>query len=427
MRKGQYGYGWDWGPRLPTIGIWRPVELRRERVAALTRVSFATLADRAPMRSCRSTSRPSASPATASSPRASSCCGESATVRGPRHRLPPPRRSAACGGRTTSASPRCTSCASRCSTTASRSTRASAGSASARSSSTSGPTPTSRARASSASCSTASGSSPAARTGSPPTRSSARSSGERYERLIEDAVLANMNMLRVWGGGIYEHDVFYDECDRRGVLVWQDFMFSCATYPEEALAEEVELEARAQVSRLGGHPCLALWCGNNENQWIHDMQFPERGGARVPGALFYDEILPRTVAELDPHTPYWPGSPFGGNDHNAREEGDVHNWEVWHGQSRAALRRAGAATARRRRASPSPATRRTRGASSPSSACSPRRTARRCGAGSPPTSSRTTARRWTTTRRTTRRTRSTCCSSRSPASPATWTSSSTSR
>ena len=156
----------------------------------------------------------------------------------------------------------------------------------------------------------------------------------RYERLIEDAVDANMNMLRVWGGGIYEHDVFYDECDRRGLLVWQDFMFSCATYPEEAIAEEVDLEARAQVARLAGHPCLALWCGNNENQWIHDMQFPDRGGARVPGALFYDEILPRACAELDPRTPYWPGSPFGGNDHNAREEGDAHNWEVWHGQSR---------------------------------------------------------------------------------------------
>jgi beta-mannosidase len=143
-----------------------------------------------------------------------------------------------------------------------------------------------------------------------------------------------MNMLRVWGGGIYEHDLFYDLCDLRGLLVWQDFMFSCATYPEATLAAEVELEARAQVTRLAGHPSLALWCGNNENQWIHDMQFPDRGGERVPGSLFYDEILPSAVAALDPHTPYWPGSPFGGNDHNAREEGDAHNWEVWHGQAR---------------------------------------------------------------------------------------------
>jgi beta-mannosidase len=108
-------------------------------------------------------------------------------------------------------------------------------------------------------------------------------------------------------------------------------MFACATYPEDALAAEVEAEARYQVTRLRSRPSLALWCGNNENQWIHDRTFPERGGARVPGARFYDEILPRVVAELDGHVPYWPGSPLGGSDHNAREDGDVHNWEVWHG------------------------------------------------------------------------------------------------
>jgi beta-mannosidase len=154
---------------------------------------------------------------------------------------------------------------------------------------------------------------------------------ERYQRLIEDARDANMNMLRVWGGGIYEHDVFYDVCDRLGVLVWQDFMFACAAYPEPELAEEVELEARSQVARLANHPSLALWCGNNENQWIHDMHFPRNRINLVPGRLYYDEILPRVIAELDPATPYWPGSPYGGSDHNGREDGDVHNWEVWHG------------------------------------------------------------------------------------------------
>jgi beta-mannosidase len=156
---------------------------------------------------------------------------------------------------------------------------------------------------------------------------------ERYERLIGDARDANMNMLRVWGGGIYEHDLFYDLCDRLGLLVWQDFMFACAIYPEQELADEVELEARYQVARLRDRPCLALWCGNNENQWIHDQTFPERGGERVPGSLFYDELLPRVVAELDGRTPYWPGSPYGGDDHNDRAQGDVHNWEVWHGNS----------------------------------------------------------------------------------------------
>ena len=168
---------------------------------------------------------------------------------------------------------------------------------------------------------------------------------DRYERLIEDARDAHMNMLRVWGGGIYEHDVFYDLCDRLGVLVWQDFMFSCATYPEAPLAAEVELEARAQVARLGGHPSLALWCGNNENQWIHDMQFPERGGERVPGALFYDEILPRVGRGARPaHALLARARRSAATTTTRAQEGDAHNWEVWHGQSR---RRFGEPRARR--------------------------------------------------------------------------------
>ncbi len=156
---------------------------------------------------------------------------------------------------------------------------------------------------------------------------------ERYEMLIRAAKEANMNMLRVWGGGIYEHDVFYDLCDSMGLLVWQDFMFACATYPEEPpeFVAEVEAEARYQVRRLRSHPCLALWCGNNENQWIHDRTFWDREDTTVPGALYYDEILPSVVAQIDGRTPYWPGSPFGGDDHNDRRQGNVHNWEVWHG------------------------------------------------------------------------------------------------
>jgi beta-mannosidase len=142
-----------------------------------------------------------------------------------------------------------------------------------------------------------------------------------------------MNMLRVWGGGIYEHECFYDLCDRLGLLVWQDFMFACAAYPERPpeFVAEVEKEARYQVGRLRSRPCLALWCGNNENQWIHDRVHWQEPANAVPGALYYHEILPCVVEELDGKTPYWPGSPFGGNDHNSREEGNVHNWEVWHG------------------------------------------------------------------------------------------------
>jgi beta-mannosidase len=155
----------------------------------------------------------------------------------------------------------------------------------------------------------------------------------RYENLISAARDANMNMLRVWGGGIYEHDAFYDLCDSLGLLVWQDFMFACAVYPEEpaSFVAEVEEEARYQVRRLRSHACLALYCGNNENQWIHDRTYWDRDDTTVPGALYYDEILPRVVAELDGRIPYWPGSPFGGDDHNDRRQGNVHNWEVWHG------------------------------------------------------------------------------------------------
>jgi len=157
---------------------------------------------------------------------------------------------------------------------------------------------------------------------------------ERYQRLLTGARQANMTMLRIWGGGIYEHDAFYDLCDRYGILIWQDFMFACAMYPDHdpAFRREVENEARYQVRRLRNHPCLALWCGNNENQWIHDKEVWEKGGTEpVPGSFLYHHLLPRIVAELDGRIPYWPGSPYGGNDHNSMEDGDRHNWTVWHG------------------------------------------------------------------------------------------------
>jgi beta-mannosidase len=146
------------------------------------------------------------------------------------------------------------------------------------------------------------------------------------------AVEANMNMLRVWGGGIYEKDVFYRLCDELGILIWQDFMFACALYPDDApFMAEVEREAEAVVRRLRNRPCLALWCGNNENDWIDDMRNWQRPGRDFPGKRIYHELLPPLVERLDGTRLYWPSSPYGGNDHNDEREGDRHNWQVWHG------------------------------------------------------------------------------------------------
>lgn len=156
---------------------------------------------------------------------------------------------------------------------------------------------------------------------------------ERYTELIGLARAANMNMLRIWGGGIYEHDAFYDECDRLGILVWQDFMFACAMYPEnhQWYIDEVAAEARYQVRRLRSHASLALWCGNNENQDLHDGRYWREPGYYLPGQLYYNTILPDVVAALDGRIAYWPGSPFGGSGYNSQEDGDVHNWNAWHG------------------------------------------------------------------------------------------------
>ncbi|MCW5934409.1 MAG: glycoside hydrolase family 2 protein [Fimbriimonadia bacterium] len=156
----------------------------------------------------------------------------------------------------------------------------------------------------------------------------------RYAGLIRLAAEANLNMLRVWGGGIYEHEAFYDECDRQGILVWQDFMFSCATYPDHDpdFLSEVEAEARYQIGRLRSRACLAIWCGNNECQWLDDLFHWQDRERKVPGWRIYHEMLPELLATMDPNRPYIPGSPYGGDDHNDEREGDRHNWQVWGGQ-----------------------------------------------------------------------------------------------
>ncbi|MFC5344409.1 glycoside hydrolase family 2 protein [Brevundimonas staleyi] len=156
---------------------------------------------------------------------------------------------------------------------------------------------------------------------------------EPYDRLIAQAARANMNMIRVWGGGIYEPDAFYDLCDQHGLLVWQDFMFACAPYPDDAaFVASVRAEVEHQVRRLRHHPSMALWCGNNENQAIHRINVDVSGvGTPLWGAILYDDLIPGLLADLDPTVPYWPGSPWGGANPNGMKAGDVHDWTVWHG------------------------------------------------------------------------------------------------
>jgi beta-mannosidase len=156
----------------------------------------------------------------------------------------------------------------------------------------------------------------------------------RYERRIDDACEANINLLRVWGGGLYESDDFYDSADERGVLVWQDFLFACAAYSEESpVREEVVAEAREVVVRLAAHPSLVLWNGNNENIWgFWDWDWQEALAGRTWGGGYYFDTLPAIVAELDPTRPYWPGSPYSGDPAvhpNEPSRGPMHIWDVW--------------------------------------------------------------------------------------------------
>ncbi len=160
------------------------------------------------------------------------------------------------------------------------------------------------------------------------------------EFIIRQAQAAHMNMLRVWGGGIYEDDLFYDWCDRIGILVWQDFMFACSMYPDDpAFLANVRQEAVDNVTRLRNHPCLALWCGNNEIYigW-KDWNWPQLMGIEHRDRLWqayqkvFDQILPEVVAELDPARFFWPSSPKQGWGYPVNTDGDVHYWGVWHGQ-----------------------------------------------------------------------------------------------
>ncbi|ULR54101.1 glycoside hydrolase family 2 protein [Streptomyces deccanensis] len=166
---------------------------------------------------------------------------------------------------------------------------------------------------------------------------------ERYRERLRQAAGAGVDLVRIWGGGIYESEDFYDVCDELGLLVWQDFPFACAAYPEEQpLRGEVEAEARENVVRLMPHPSLVLWNGNNENLWgFRDWGWEERLAGESWGEGYYLGLLPRVVAELDPTRPYTAGSPWSGSwdrHPNDPAHGTHHSWEVWNREDYAEYR-----------------------------------------------------------------------------------------
>lgn len=168
---------------------------------------------------------------------------------------------------------------------------------------------------------------------------------ENYKKTILDAAGVNMNMLRVWGGGIYENDVFYDLCDEYGIMIWQDFMFACSMYPAEgALLDNIHQEAVDNVKRLRNHACIALWCGNNECQdawlgwgWKREIERQNKEYADKIWAQYrqqYHVTLPGVVREYAPGTFYWPSSPFAFEGKmSGTTDGDRHYWSVWHGKA----------------------------------------------------------------------------------------------
>ena len=161
---------------------------------------------------------------------------------------------------------------------------------------------------------------------------------QHYIKLISDTVDANMNMLRVWGGGIYENDIFYDLCDEKGILVWQDFMFACAMYPGDSeFLANVKEEAEQQVKRLRNHASIALWCGNNENSegwkrwgWQANRTSTEKEEIWNDYLVVFDSILPNIVHQ-NSTTDYWETSPkYGRGNPKYKTEGDAHDWWIWH-------------------------------------------------------------------------------------------------
>ncbi|MHB8071385.1 MAG: glycoside hydrolase family 2 protein [Candidatus Cryosericum sp.] len=158
---------------------------------------------------------------------------------------------------------------------------------------------------------------------------------EDYSRLLHMAAGANMNMLRVWGGGIYENKQFYALCDELGIMVWQDFMFACAEYPDhlEWFRRLCSMEVREAVRKLRHHASIVLWCGNNENNMGFDEwpMMAHKVDGEYLGNRLYLHDFPMICAHEDPSRPYWPSSPYGGDKANSADCGDRHVWNVWSG------------------------------------------------------------------------------------------------
>lgn len=169
-----------------------------------------------------------------------------------------------------------------------------------------------------------------------------RVTSEKYRRILQSAKDANMNMVRLWGGGYYETEEFYDQCDELGLMVWHDLMFGNNWQPGTYdFKQNIEREAEYQMTRLRNHPSIVLWSGNNETEELRDWN----GNGQLPPAVHeriwedylteFSGILARTAARVDPQTPYWPSSPTADYEEltDAYQSGDNHDWSVWHGNA----------------------------------------------------------------------------------------------
>ncbi len=163
-----------------------------------------------------------------------------------------------------------------------------------------------------------------------------------YLRIISDAVKSNMNMLRVWGGGVYEDNNFYDLCDKNGILIWQDFMFACAMYPgDNNFLENVKHEVVYNVKRLRNHPSIAMWCGNNEISegwynwgWQKQYNYSKADSVKIWNDYhnLFNKVLPKVITEYDSLRFYWPSSPeIGWGKKESLLQGDCHYWGIWWG------------------------------------------------------------------------------------------------